>query len=233
MSQQLPQKLVPFLPHIRNLYPLNQTIQFNPNDWQDHAAILKELAAAYPNEIGKNLTTRAVVMDAGDRANDGQLSWDAFFVAVMLFGFGKTGYGSWRTTQMLKTPDFNGVFSKIRQHLKAGKIKDAYNAAVIDECGPAFFTKLFYFLGWTFKMQPFPLILDARVAGNLVKCNDSNFNSRNYFNYSLNKKGKVVPRWSANGYVEYCNDLDAWTTQHDCHTADKIEMFLFDPPSGF
>jgi hypothetical protein len=233
MPQQLPPKLQAYLSNIQGLRPLEQAIPFSPQQWQEHSHTLSALKSAFPEIFIQNKITRAVLMDAGQLASDGKISWDDFFVAVMMWGFGTTGYGPWRTGKMLMTPNFGRIFATIRQHLKVGDIKAAHQGVRIEWLGAPFFTKLFYFLGWVFELEPFPLILDARVARNLIKCNAPMFKAQEYFSYSQNCKTKQYNfRWSADGYINYCEDLNEWAAQYQC-LPDMIEMFLFDPPNGF
>lgn len=218
------------MPHLGNIKartPATQSIAFCPSNWSSsslstHWSSLHKHAP----HLAHGMISRTDVKDLGILANSGVLPWDTFFFAVMIWGFGMTGYGPWRTEQMFKSKDFARRFTDIREAIKHGRITDAYKAAKIDYCGPAFFTKAFYFLGRVFGQKPLPLILDSRVCANLQKCADSKFKPvPSYF------KANPSLRHPA-GYNEFCNDVDSWAAANG-FLPDQLEIFLFCPPVGF
>jgi hypothetical protein len=219
-------KLHPYLPQIRGLVPALQTIRFCPNDWNARILAIhwNPLLIAMPQLVSGTIT-RQQVQQAGALAANGQLSWDSFFLAVMIWGYGTVGYGPWRTEQMFNTQNMAKIFANIRGGISQNRISVAYATAQIDYCGPPFFTKLFYFLGIIFGSNPVPLILDSRVAKSLLKCNGHQFNASNYFRQ--NGASRCVL-----GYVDYVTDLNNWSAANNFNP-DQLEMFLFCPPVGF
>lgn len=226
MSQPFPNKLKPQLDYIRGMDPAKQAIPFCPNEWnrrtlQPH---LRQLFNAIP-KLKNGTVTRRQVQYAGNFAHDGRLHWNDFFVVVMIWGYGNDGYGPWRTEHMLQTRDFARIYRKIREHISNNKIEEAYNAPHIDYCGPAFLTKLLYFLGLIFNSDPLPIILDSRVSKSLHKCNDEHFDGNRYFRQNGAAR-------SAGRYVECVNDINQWG-QANKFIPDQLEVFLFCPPLDF
>jgi len=228
MVQPFPaHKLGPYLEQIALTQPLVQRITFCPNDW--NTLPLQPALSQLQNSteiIANGYITRGDVTKVGNLAVSERLGWDAFFVSVMIWGFGTVGYGRWRTEQMMATQDFNNIFNNIRTNILLGAIAQAYGAPRINRCGPPFLTKILYFLGKVFcTTNPLPLILDSRVVASLTKCNGNGFAATNY--YRTNASGRYLQ-----GYIDYCNDLHSWSQEHNFRP-DQLELFLFCPPVGF
>jgi hypothetical protein len=227
MPQAFPSyKLQPYLGQIRKQAPASQTILFCANNWNTQALspYLRQLLLAIP-ALSNGCITRQDVVQIGLLANQGKISWDAFFLAVMIWGFGTVGYGPWRTQQMFQTANFKTIYSDIRTHIQNRNVSKAYESAKISYCGPPFFTKLFYFLGKVFNSNPLPIILDSRVSASLVKCNRDDFDGSIYF------KNKGASPFS-NGYLNYITDVNQWSKLNG-FAADQLELFLFCPPIEF
>ena len=227
MPQPFPaHKLQPYLEQIRQANPSQQAIAFYPNNW--NIPILdthfQTLLRTIP-QLTSGCITRQWVEQIGNFASQNLIPWDGFFLAVMIWGYGTVGYGPWRTQQMFQTANFANIFASIRNQIQNNNVKEAYNLALIDRCGPPFFTKLFYFLGRVFNSQPLPVILDSRVAASLLKCNGNDFNGVAYF------KQKAATRFSL-GYMEYVSDVNLWG-QANNFSPDQLEIFLFSPPVDF
>jgi hypothetical protein len=116
-----------------------------------------------------------------------------------------------------RSDDIKTHLEKIAEHICKGNLPEAYDQVDICRCGPAFFTKFFYFVGLTYKVQPLPLILDARVAASLTKCSSPSFDPK--ARYGIGKP-------DAPGYIAYVCDMNAWAS-HGGFAPDQLEMFLF------
>lgn len=227
MPLPFPSYLAPHLANIKARTPATQSIAFCPSNWNS-SALSTHWASLYKHapHLAGGMISRTDVKNIGVLANKGVLLWDTFFFAVMIWGFGMTGYGPWRTEQMFKSKGFAKQFTDIRDAIAKGKIIEAYKAAKIDQCGPAFFTKVFYFLGLVFGRTPLPLILDSRVCASLLKCTDPTFKPvATYFKPNASVRHPT-------GYDEFCNDLNSWATANG-FLPDQLEIFLFCPPVGF
>lgn len=113
------------------------------------------------------LVSRAEVV-AAVRAAEQSESWAEAFVATQVWGYGVTGYGPYRTRQVLAQPSAEAVLTKAVSLLVDEGAVAAYEVLnILDGLGPAFLTKFLYFAGQTLPevKGPRPLILDSVLAG--------------------------------------------------------------------
>jgi hypothetical protein len=164
-------------------------------------------------------------------------SWDGLrelFISIMMWGFGTTGYGAYRTQRMVQDRNFQNTIESSYRNIDSGNILQAYNSFSLDKCGPAFFTKFFYFVGKGSR-TPVPLILDSVVAISIEERCGLNINHyakvSRYPDNPRNARKGIVGKISAvlhyaQGYMNYLNDMDAWARDLEV-TPDQIELFLF------
>jgi hypothetical protein len=149
-----------------------------------------------------------------------------FFVAVMLWGFGRTGYGAHRTGAMLAAPNLKPTLCAVTRCIAFGMYGAAYDvfrAAKIPFLGPSFASKYLYFcsIGTAYPVKA--LIFDSRVAGALRR-SDLPPDFWQYLTHNSGADSSV--HWSSSGYLQYLILMHAWASALHC-TADQIEMFLF------
>lgn len=228
MPQNFPShKLSIYISQIRASNPDVQTILFCPNKWNTTilAPHLASLLKMSPSLVNGSITRLQVAHIGKIAVNNNTIQdWNSFFLAVMIWGYGMTGYGPYRTGLMLSTKNFSKIYRTIRCMIQNNQIQKAYDQAKIDRCGPPFFTKLFYFLGLIYKITPMPLILDSRVSNSLSlkKCG---FANGIYF------RQKAAARFGR-GYYDYVQDMNYWSIQNHFRP-DQLEFFLFCPPIAF
>ncbi len=150
------------------------------------------------------------------------------FLSVMMWGYSSDGIGKpdnrgpSRVQKM--TADIaklSKILTQTKELIREGHLKEAYkcfHSAKVSECGPSFFSKYFYFVGRSLKVDNYPLIFDNRVAFGLVNISVL---SRN-----LLKFVSVRTITHADTYVEYVDLLHSWAKSLKCE-ADQIEFFLF------
>jgi len=154
-------------------------------------------------------------------------------LACMIWGYGgdrEARYGPSRTAQMMTSEGFNVVLKETSDLIRSGKISEAYDrfdSGKIMQCGPAFFTKYFYFLGRGVGHDSYPLILDRRVAkalGQLL----GNENLTRFV--SLNRRTDQIlidrGREQRDKYLHYLGLMWKWAKQLGCKS-DDIECFLY------
>lgn len=94
--------------------------------------------------------------------------WPEALVASYVWGQGRTGYGPHRLKEILAEPNVSDVLAKAGATLQEGSAVAAYRVmyAAVRGLGPAFFTKLLYFLDLAMDTPAArrALILDQRVA---------------------------------------------------------------------
>jgi len=94
-------------------------------------------------------------------------------------------------------------------------------------CGPAFFTKFFYFIGLAYNLKPLPVILDANVAKCLeLICRQEGWRLEDFVVLVKGKKGNVSLKRYAEGYQNYVLSMDRWAEELGCR-ADEIEYFMY------
>lgn len=146
------------------------------------------------------------------------------FIASMIWGYGKVGYGAFRTWHMCSDPHFLDTLSWCHEELEKGMLLKAYRLFQVNKCGPAFMSKFFYFCSSSFSQNHHCLILDSVVADKLQrKCG---VNISLYAKYAA-KNGAIVnvDRYDE-GYLEYNKDMRDWAGQIHVNP-DQIEYFLF------
>ncbi|MEU1868478.1 hypothetical protein [Streptomyces gardneri] len=107
-----------------------------------------------------------VVAVAREAVKGGELS--EALVASYVWGQGRTGYGPHRLKEILAEPNVSDALAKAGAALREEGAVAAYRVLcrAVRGLGPAFFTKLLYFLGLAMDAPAAPraLILDQRVA---------------------------------------------------------------------
>ncbi|MDD2558148.1 MAG: hypothetical protein PHH87_07640 [Desulfuromonas sp.] len=222
---------------IASLIPANQAIPYKEENWVSYFpndTDFKEISTNYPTQISRQ-NIFDIKTSLGTNPSSKQLRM--FFLAVMLWGFGKTGYGAYRTHKMICDPSFLDTIKNSFDEIQRGNIINAYNCFSLDKCGSAFFTKYFYFSGQGSAFSPKPLILDAVVARSLEDVCDGGISRyAKVSRYTENIKAKAYDSDSAgeissvgespNGYMNYIHDMEDWASSLEV-TPDQIELFLF------
>jgi Putative 8-oxoguanine DNA glycosylase OGG-like protein len=149
------------------------------------------------------------------------------FVAVMLWGFGRTGYGAHRTATMLAAPNLKPTLCAVSRCLAFGMYGAAYDvfrAAKIRWLGPSFATKYLYFCSIRTAYPIRALIFDSRVASAL-RHSDFPEDFWRYLTRSGGPSSSVY--WTSSGYLQYLILMHSWASALHC-SADQIEIFLFE-----
>lgn len=111
--------------------------------------------------------SRAEVV-AAVRAAEQSESWAEAFVATQVWGYGVTGYGSYRTRQVLAQPSAEAVLTEaVSLLVDEGAVAAFEVLNTLDGLGPAFLTKFLYFAAQVLPdvKGPRPLILDSVLDG--------------------------------------------------------------------
>lgn len=182
--------------------------------WFESDNDLAALIGRHPLELSRldvgRLTTEALA---------GTVTWRCAFMAAMMWGYGTVGYGAYRTRKILGMPNAESTIGRAANLVATGRLRAAYESFKVKTCGPAFFTKFFYFVGLgTNPPRPLPVILDSVVANSLERL-------------GLDISQFVATTRDAAGYLRYVETMDAWATALRCR-ADQIEMWLFTQRSG-
>ncbi len=137
------------------------------------------------------------------------------FIAAMIWGYGTTGYGPYRTQRILSSSRDERVkiLRDVWDHARSG-YSDAYKClkSKIHGLGPAFGTKFIYFASDPDKRLP---ILDLRVSEWLIQ----------YVTDEKQKKKLSVYPWSPSVYESYhkfCQEVATDLELKDCGVVEYV-----------
>ena len=201
---------------IRSCDPISQSITFFPETWHRQLGWKRQyrnLAGVYRGCISRGDLFKIGAAAYNSPTEDKVIS---LFVGTMLWGYGTTGYGAWRTNKMLKTPDANRTIMCAWDLVNQSRVLEAYHVFDLDRCGPAFFTKFFYFAGRGGGVTKYPLILDSIVYETL----------KLHLRTGVDKYVKRSTWWWPEGYLRYTQDMHSWASDLGV-AADQIELYLF------
>ncbi|MBK3625355.1 hypothetical protein JHN59_10935 [Streptomyces sp. MBT49] len=141
------------------------SIPYTPSTWMAVApwpSSFADRAAAVSASVSRAEVVAAV------RAAAQSEGWAEAFVATQVWGYGVTGYGPYRTRQVLAQPGAGAVLTEAASLLVDEGAVAAYEVLnALNGLGPAFLTKFLYFAGLALPevKGPRPLILDSVLAG--------------------------------------------------------------------
>jgi hypothetical protein len=196
-------------------------IPFNSATWERQlgkTAVWQQFRSQIPTDsiMRGDLFAMAREADTAERLQ-------VLFIACMVWGYGEVGYGAWRARAALEAPQFGEELEMLAAKLLSGDLVAAYRAVSIPRVGPAFYTKLFYFLCRS-RVQRFPLILDTVLMNAFEQLLGLDVGD---YAKVTRKDGRVtsILAWPE-GYQRYVEQMHDWADALDC-TADQIELFLF------
>ena len=177
--------------------------------WLDGFPRHRDVLRAMPD-----LLDRAVLRGFGETAAVDVVTAERAFIAVMAWGYAKTGYGPYRATVALKTPRARESLLVAARTLADSGPVAAYGRLAGD-CrltyfGPAFVTKFLSFCQ-PLDQGPSALILDSLVSAWLRREADVELNSGS---------------WSASTYSRYLDLMDNWAAALECRP-DELECCVF------
>lgn len=152
------------------------------------------------------------------------------FLASQIWGWGNRGIGINNTKRCLSEKNAENILVDSFNKVRGNQIGKAYNNFKLPRCGPAFFTKFFYFIGLALNTHPLPVILDTQVAifleflGKQEGWDLSDFALVNR-NRKKNNTISSIKRYEK-GYIEYIKCMGDWATKLGCN-ADDIEYYMY------
>jgi hypothetical protein len=171
---------------------------------------------ALPDRLDRTAVRRACVNAAVSPADA-----ERAFLAVMAWGYGRTGYGPFRVRRVLATASAVGAQLQAAastaargQPVEAYRCLGGHGKARLPYLGPAFGSKFLYFCS---SIGPQPaLILDRLVARWLRQNVDLAFNQ---------------VRWSVSTYARYLETMFRWADELAV-AADELEVCIFSAQAG-
>jgi hypothetical protein len=210
----IPVSLKKYEAQIRATRPEDQAIEYHAKTWGKHlgsAVGLEFIIRRFTRQVARRdlFGLAAAARDSGQIVDLQRL-----FVGVMIWGYGTGGRGPWRTARMISSPGYPKMLKTTYEHVIQEDLEKAYRQFNLKWCGPAYFTKYFYFIGKGCGIREYPLILDKRVKTALGLIGEDVIDYTNYQD------------WYPAGYTRYVKAIHRWAVELGCQ-ADQIEYFLF------
>jgi hypothetical protein len=168
-------------------------------------------------EVLPDLVSREDVRQVAREADDSGVGAERLFVASMVWGFGRVGYGPYRTNRMLASnPAIAEKLQQVRHCLTSRGNIDAYrlmadpSACRLQWLGPAFGTKFLHFASPEDATET-ALILDRIVASWLREHAGLHFSPLN---------------WRPSVYSRYLTVLHSWARELGV-PAERLETLIF------
>lgn len=149
-------------------------------------------------------------------ATDKNISDEEFFLAVMVWGFGTTGYGAYRVQNMTRSSLFKESLAEALKLSRKGKPLDAYSFLAkhkIKGLGPAFGTKLISFAT--------PRDIAAPIFDSFVAKWINEFEPHAFNGVSIRPSS-----WNVKTYSRYLEWVSFHASSLKC-LANEIELAIF------
>ena len=215
----------PYLNEITPLLPLNQSLTYNTNHWQNYnftntnvPSRIQFIIANYPGLISRN--------DIINYLRSPNMDLLTGFLMCMIWGHGAGPHGNmdnrgpFKVNEMTSDmPNTNIILANCYAALQINDLLTAFNSfKPMSRIRVNFFSKFLYFLGRSLNLERYPLIFDARVASTMCRLNSVNIAVFNILTITPNQK-----------FIAYESYLMMIHSQSQLHNvdADKIEYYLF------
>lgn len=187
---------------------------YNTKNWQQLSVEHKILISDYDDAF----ISRSDVVMAYNNYYSGHGDYIRAFLLTMVWGFGNTGYGTYRTNSFLSDTKNTLIIKDSIEAVRSNNLKFAYdNLTKIKGLGVSYITKVLYFATRGAGIQDYALIFDIRVANSLVRLSASN---------DVYEIVKVSPTSKFEDYQKYNMLIHQSAKQYGVE-ADAIELFLF------
>lgn len=218
------------LEQIRDQIPSPETVLDVEEDYAETAWV--ELAAKVPSTWADDINwlrgelpapiSRRQIIDIGKDRSERWLERTA--LASLMWGYGMQirRYNYMHDLALLFDDDFSERLVECEEALSNGSLPDAYERLIgIRGVGPAFFTKLLYFIGRSDGHPAiYPLILDTLVVESLGWLTGHRTFARvSYY-----------PLPDSSSYEHYVTSMHGWAEELST-TAECLEFFLWDKSS--
>ncbi len=201
---------------ITQLNPLQESAYiYNPKRWEKLDSYAQQLVKHFE----KKPITRQDIITAFAQYYNNKASMLYPFTLAMLWGFGDTGYGTYRTNAYLSKPESINQITAALAAVKNNNIKQAYGLLQhIKGLNISYISKLLYFASRACNHTTYCLIFDIRVARALVSLATQPI---------IASFIEVTPSSKYSDYEQYNTLLHQWAKTLAV-PAENIECFLFD-----
>ncbi len=179
---------------------------------------LNEIHKSYLAEFENKKISRQDVINTFKNYFQNKSNWQKPFLVTMVWGFGSTGYGCFRTNNYLKNENHNLIINAF-DAIKENNIEIAFkNLQGISGLNVSYISKLLYFGTRANEVNNYCLIFDIRVARSLIQLTSG----KEIFDLV-----QITPSTKYTDYIKYNLMLHEKALQLGVE-AEKIEHFLFD-----
>ena len=222
----LPRYLREHREEILHIFDDSSGPDYNPEGWRGYLHNNPVVAADLDTIIQKcpvKISRKDVCGFAHNARSGSYPDIRRLFLVCMIWGYNRDPNGLPNTERALSDPRAEEVLKRTASRISNGEIREAYDGFRLARCGPAFFTKFFYFVGKEWQIRPLPLVLDRHIAESLRALGEEEGWQSGPF-AKVGRKG-YVKRYSE-GYVRYICSMDEWATELGC-LSDNVEYFMY------
>lgn len=192
-----------------------QGFKYNTKTWQQLSFEHKILVSDFQDTD----VLRADVIKAFNNYYSGNGDYMRTFLLTMIWGFGDTGYGAFRTNRIINSDKNLHLIKQGIDQVKEDKLELAFHSLMkINGLGISYATKVLYFASKAVNKQEYALIFDNRVAKSLLRLCANN---------EIASMLNVSPSTRFEDYYQYICLIHQLSKQHGVD-ADAIELFLFE-----
>ncbi|SDF12593.1 8-oxoguanine DNA glycosylase OGG fold protein [Epilithonimonas hungarica] len=208
-------KINNYIEIIGKLNPLEESkFEYKSTVWNNLNEDLKKYLFDFENKP----VSRKAVIESFKNYYIGKVHFSVPFGLTMVWGFGDTGYGTYRTNNYYSQDNHKKFIENSFQFVANNQIENAYKELQkIKGLNISYISKLLYFASRAQNHQSYCLIYDIRVAKSLVKlnCPEEIF--------------EILDIKPSNKYIHYnkYNLLIHKVAKENNVSAEALEMFLF------
>lgn len=201
---------------IKSLNPLFQSKYiYKTETWNKLPTKYKDFVVYSDDDV----ICRQDIITSFENYYSNKTTWETPFLLTMIWGFGDTGYGTFRTNNYISNLDNHQLIIDAFEFVKKNNLELAFQKLKsIKGLNISYISKILYFATKACKLENYALIYDIRVAKSLIKLNVSP---------ELFEIVEVVPSTKFKHYELY-NSLIHKSAKELNVSAESIEMFLFD-----
>jgi hypothetical protein len=200
---------------IKELKLKDSKCEYKSNKWEKLNEDFKPLIEDFKN---KEITREDVINAYKDYFADNKNAYMKPFLLTMIWGFGDTGYGTYRTNNYISDKEKIKNALDLINNNNADCLEKAFaELKNIKGLGISYLTKILYFATKAKGFEKYAIIFDIRVARALIKLTAPEV-------YEL---VSVSPSSKFEHYKRFITIIHDIAEQNDVQ-ADQLELYLFD-----
>lgn len=204
---------------IKQSQPLTDSkFNYNVKSWLNLHPDFKKVIQDFED---KEISRQDIVTSYKSYFENSSAGFMKAFLLTMIWGFGDTGYGTYRTNKYITLPENVDRVKRALDYIKRNEEdslrKTFTELGKIKGLGISYLTKILHFATRATGNTNYALIFDLRVATALIKLTTPQ---------EIVQLVTIAPSSNFNDYVKY-NQLIHKLAEHNNIEAEQIEMYLF------